>query len=151
MKELVVGYDGLITDEIIGLLESAFDNLRLDDIQNIYVGKLNNLYESIKTIHNKKYDEMQTGGSSDENMKKLYNFNLELQRVQKKMNEFFFKWKEYQHYKLRYYNYFLYEIYSLSLYDGKHERTIYQFINREICEKYNNLLRDTIGKFNNIE
>jgi len=84
-------------------------------------------------------------------MKKLYTFNLEMQRVQKKMNMFFLRWTEYQHYKLRYYYYFLYQIYSLDLYDGKHERTIYQYINKDICQEYNNILQTIIRKFNKTE
>lgn len=169
LSELIIGYDGLITDETSSIIASAFDNLRLEDIQSKYISQLNKLYEELIPVLKRKFTGIDTieysgkniqKGGSERIIKSLYVFNLELQKVQKLLRELISKWKEYQHYKLRFYNYYLYQIYCLSIFNDtsnndvskidKQNKYTYQYIDKEILEKYNNILINIIKKFGNI-
>lgn len=147
-EELIVGYDGVISDATTGVIKNAFNNLQLEKIKGNYLEKLNIIFDKIQPLVNKKYDGIQTGGS-EETIKSLYIFNIELQKVQKILNNVMLKWKEYQHFNYRFNNYFMYQIYCLTIPTSGKVQINYKYIDKNTLLEYKNLVEKIIINFNN--
>jgi len=148
--EVVVGYDGVVQDATYGVFSKLFSNLELDKINDDYFKNLNNIYEQIKPLFNKKYDGTQTqhGGDNDM-MKNLYAFNIELQQTQKTMNDVINKLKEYEHYMFRFSNYISYQVYCSTVLVSDKQKFDYVYIDKLILEEYNKKISKIIQQFNN--
>lgn len=147
-EDLIIGYDGVISDATTGIIKNIFNNLQLEKIKSNYLEKLNMIFNKIQPLVNKKYDGVQSGGS-EETIRSLYIFNIELQRVQKELNNVMLKWKEYQHFNYRFNNYFMYQIYCLTIPTSGKKQINYIYIDGNILSEYRNLLEKIITNFNN--
>ena len=150
ITELVIGYDGIILDAIHGIVGNAFNKLQLSRIEETYLPKLNTINERLQPLISKKYDGIQIGGNKHEEViKYMYTFNIELQRVQKILMNVVNKWKEYQHMNHRFNNYFMYQIYCLTIPVSGKNQINYVYIDSQILQEYKNILDNIIQKFNN--
>lgn len=147
-EELIVGYDGIISDATTGVIKNVFNNLQLEKIKSNYLEKLNIIFDKIQPLVNKKYDGIQTGGS-EETIQNLYIFNIELQKVQKILNSVMIKWKEYQHFNYRFNNYFMYQIYCLTIPKSGKVQINYNYIDKNTLLEYKKLVEKIIINFNN--
>jgi hypothetical protein len=165
-EELMVGYDGIITDATAGILGNAFNKLQLDKIKSDYLDKLNGIRDNIKPLISKTYagihgmHGVQSGGNkttngvyqvggNEETIKNLYSFNIELQKAQKLLNDVLSKWKEYQHNYVRFNNYFMYNIYCLTVPTSNKIQINYVYADTNTLKEYSDVLSRIIIDFNN--
>jgi hypothetical protein len=150
--EMITGYDGLITEKTIDIMDNAFDSLHLEDINDMYLNQLKLIYDKIKILDIKKYDGIQTGGNKNM-IQLMYKFNIKLQNIQSSLNILLIKWKEYQNYKMRFYNYFAYQIYCMTIFTELNigEFYNYKYIDKETIIYYLKILQRIIQQFGNYD
>lgn len=154
INEIITGYDGIISDPIIKLLDDTFSNLHISDFENMYTQPLINIQSKIGNITSKTYGQSQqsaqTGGDSAEHQ--LYEFNIKLPKVQKQLYTLMFKLKEYQNVNERFTNYFVYQVQCITSELNIPSQTpahVYQYINKKVIEHYNSITTRIINNFNN--
>lgn len=154
----VTGYNEVIASAMKKDFIDAFNELQFDKIKSDYFGKLDEIYGEIMPLITKKYvgindktsPESQRGGS-EKTMRMLYKFNINLQKIQEMLNVTMLKLKEEQHYKMRFNNYLMYNIYCLTIPSSDKERKIYTYMDKDILIYYRTELNKIIMNFNNYQ
>jgi len=144
LNKLIIGYDGMITEQTIVTISNTYEHIQIDENEKKFVDQLKNYKTNLITILNKDYDVPFTQIGGQALMDVLYKFNFELQQIQRKIGIFVEKWNEYQQLKLRYYNYFLYQIYSLV---SDSNKQIYLYINKKYINYYLSIFDNITMKF----
>lgn len=141
----IYSYIGSYTNDASKIIEHTLDNIKLNDIHIKYAGMASELYH--KLLENKIPTSNQTAGAitPDKISRSLYDFSVIYLLVYKVFNEAIPYWKEYKSNKIRFYYYYLYQLYCL--YNSK-DNDVYIIMTKKEIEKYYLLLEYLIEKFN---
>lgn len=144
LKQLIIGYDGMISDATLNTISTAYEHINLMDNEKKLVQALSELKNDMIEVLSKTQPTFQKGGN--ELAMSLSNFNIELQQSQRKLGLFIASWNEYQQYKLRYYNFFQYHVYCLTQ-KNQVARKIFIYIDKVTLQKYLDIINGIISKF----
>lgn len=132
LSELMIGYEGLITDSVVTLLTNAIDYGKIDKIEETvekqlleYITQLN---EHTKTHTN------------------AINMELTMNILQSKIKLFVHTWNTFQQYKYRYYNFFIYCIYCITN-NNTQPKSIFRYVDVKVLGHYLEILDDITKQF----
>jgi hypothetical protein len=133
LTELMIGYEGLITDSVVTLLNNATDYAKIDTIEQTVEKQL---LEHITRLTDYIKDHPNTTS-----------MELNVSILHSKIKLFVCNWNTFQQYKYRYYNYFIYCVYCITN-NNTHPQSIYRYIDTKILGHYLKILDDITTRFN---
>lgn len=133
ITELMVGYEGLITDSVVTLLTNAIDYTKIDTIEQTIEQQLlehiTQLTEYIKT------------------QQSIPDTGLNTSILRSKIKLFVCNWNTFQQYKYRYYYHFIYCIYCITN-NNTQLRSNFRYVDVKILSHYLGILDDITKRFN---
>jgi ribosomal protein S20 len=144
INEINYGYNEFVLNTIQNTIKQTQNKVTsIYDFSGM-IQDMKKVYQKIDEFVDKKYLDVQDGGSNITAL--LYQININLQFCGKMMNDLKIAFSKYQHLWLRFNNYFSYQILCLSI-RNKPQR-IYNYIDLETLQKYSKIIKKIINQFN---
>lgn len=132
LNELMIGYEGLMTDSVVALLNNAIDYAKIDKIEQTVEKQL---LEHIAELN--EHTKMHTT---------TMNMELTLDILRSKIKLFVRNWNTFQQYKYRYYNYFIYCIYCITN-NNIRPKSVFRYVDVKVLRHYLEILDDITRQF----